>query len=1523
MGSETAEQARSENRAVQVPYQKKAMIEKAGAVSASERTVLSAMGNRAMLSAIGKDAPPSPAGNDTSSSPTGNAVESSPMNSDAEEVEFSDYSTDYEASAAEQLGLGGKFLRLFSRKVQFQVNGSPITGRNGYQVRGGIIDFMRGSVLDLTPAKLKGRVIREAQEAEGTGAKLLLASMQSRVLQEVTLDHIRLDSRQCIEGKSQHPLEFPMAGKGVFTAKGVWVRKGGCIPSITLEGLVWKGNDGQTMSINGKEAESEKVFELPTMRDAEPEKQLEPEIRQKLEKTMEPKALQELEKQLEPEAEQESEKQAESEEPVSEEPTNSYIQSPSIPLKKLPILQRLQVMTEPELDEMPDFFGRLNQLRVVGKPMQWKSPIRISSGWHFEKAEVSIPFEKGAEKTLQWGAGSTVDKGELPVPPDDSLITLTPMDGYNGLFRPAVPHAKVTDKGDLIIADRALFLDGLPIKPSENKAQNQVQILLQQGKEINFQFKESELNVMIAHSPVILHGNLTYHPADQSIGFRSATLKHKGLADLEVSGANKLRPDGTLAHGYKKEKEEPTAEEKKKEKAREWLPILKKKDKIAELKKEAKEQNPDVKDPKAINKMIRKKAIKLLLTKDESEGKPLPGEVFTKDKAIGFTPKEEPWLETEEGHPKLLAKGVVTLLERPFQFRPGKEELLERLANLDASPRKGMIQAVTPEDEVEGEFVDDTLYNAELPEIKTSFKIEEDDEVGTVTFQGAKISEGKFSAKSMQVTHDDWKRKGDKDEEDEEETDGILAEEKDEDGEEEEEPGLLDTIKSLKDAAHWTQREIYNDIDWSESAESSAALEPSKKDAVPAQNGTGGKDLQYENGYGVIDLNPIEDLSLMYDIDNHQIEAQFTRDIDIDEVSSLFDKASVDLEYPVFPPVTVFFSFAPIFNFGGYGELTAEWNPSETKENSTDLKMGGKVGLKARLGISVAAGVGVSTGIGSLRAQLAMDAMGTVDANVAGDFSINLEKKKLKDKKDKKGKPKSKIQVSLNEVNLNSNLSFALALAVKAQVAARFLIWKKTLCSYTLAAWKTPPLDMKGGVKRGQDGKWRTNTQVKKLADDFKEGSKGNIEKALAKESEGNSKTANDLAAAALRDANANIMIDPKDAQQIAKEVTKIMNAYQLVMEATLQDEETFTKEFAKLTDVKGVYMKAIMTSHRHRDIKRLLDDTQAGKQNEAAQKEPDKQPDAAKTPKEKEKAKSAQISIKDIKAIQKGANGEGRGFEAMFRADTVQERDLPLMKSLFDSHNLTRSKHYAKELMKSSKVGELKPALEELLTKEGSDFYKGWGLLEKSKSKELAALNKSDLNFLRKHIKRQEAFEQVMAQEKGMRVEMLRAYKEEDVSNQSGEIVLLSKGLRDQVLRNTNMVDLDKFYQFNEEEEKAATALVNEICNNRVNPMIAKLDEVRKRRDFAKDMIRKSEKVLSHCGDKPAQQNAGTPLVSSKSNDDLMLTLADLFSTIQAADDGTMKSEMIDAENTGKQVLALSTELQQGLEEEKARAAQ
>lgn len=130
------------------------------------------------------------------------------------QVAINDSTTQSVKAEQRSVGFFGWFKRLFSDKVDFSINGTQITGKNGYQARGGVVPLFSGAVLDLIPADLTARVDNENEDqlATGTGAKLVVAPTNKDFMIEILLDEVTVrktkSGNEIITGQAKKSVEI-------------------------------------------------------------------------------------------------------------------------------------------------------------------------------------------------------------------------------------------------------------------------------------------------------------------------------------------------------------------------------------------------------------------------------------------------------------------------------------------------------------------------------------------------------------------------------------------------------------------------------------------------------------------------------------------------------------------------------------------------------------------------------------------------------------------------------------------------------------------------------------------------------------------------------------------------------------------------------------------------------------------------------------------------------------------------------------------------------------------------------------------------------------------------------------------------------------------------------------------------------------------------------------------------------------------------------------------------------------------
>lgn len=115
-------------------------------------------------------------------------------------VELDDNTTASRAADKENVGFFGWIGRLFSSSVDIDFNGTHITGKIGYQVRGGAVPLFDGVVLDLTPAGMTAeKEGNDRQKIVPSGrivgdAKLILSPRNNNFITENTIDHFEISA---------------------------------------------------------------------------------------------------------------------------------------------------------------------------------------------------------------------------------------------------------------------------------------------------------------------------------------------------------------------------------------------------------------------------------------------------------------------------------------------------------------------------------------------------------------------------------------------------------------------------------------------------------------------------------------------------------------------------------------------------------------------------------------------------------------------------------------------------------------------------------------------------------------------------------------------------------------------------------------------------------------------------------------------------------------------------------------------------------------------------------------------------------------------------------------------------------------------------------------------------------------------------------------------------------------------------------------------------------------------------------
>lgn len=135
-----------------------------------------------------------------------------------DEVNINDATTESVKAEQRSVGFFGWFKRLFSDKVDFTINGTQITGKKGFQARGGVVPLFSGGVLDLIPAYLKADNDSTSgdQFAHGPGAKLVIAPTNKDYMVEIILEDVTVrkkgDGTELIKGQSAGPVELEYEG---------------------------------------------------------------------------------------------------------------------------------------------------------------------------------------------------------------------------------------------------------------------------------------------------------------------------------------------------------------------------------------------------------------------------------------------------------------------------------------------------------------------------------------------------------------------------------------------------------------------------------------------------------------------------------------------------------------------------------------------------------------------------------------------------------------------------------------------------------------------------------------------------------------------------------------------------------------------------------------------------------------------------------------------------------------------------------------------------------------------------------------------------------------------------------------------------------------------------------------------------------------------------------------------------------------------------------------------------------------
>ena len=112
--------------------------------------------------------------------------------------------------------LSGLFI--WKEKIDFTVNGTQFTGRNGYQVRGGAVPVFDGVVVDFLPATLQGRFIdSDSMQACGKNAQLVIYPKNMDMMFSVALGEETIigidDNKPFIGGASSEPITIEQKTK--------------------------------------------------------------------------------------------------------------------------------------------------------------------------------------------------------------------------------------------------------------------------------------------------------------------------------------------------------------------------------------------------------------------------------------------------------------------------------------------------------------------------------------------------------------------------------------------------------------------------------------------------------------------------------------------------------------------------------------------------------------------------------------------------------------------------------------------------------------------------------------------------------------------------------------------------------------------------------------------------------------------------------------------------------------------------------------------------------------------------------------------------------------------------------------------------------------------------------------------------------------------------------------------------------------------------------------------------------------
>ena len=295
--------------------------------------------------------------------------------------------------------LSGLFI--WKEKIDFTVNGTQFTGRNGYQVRGGAVPVFDGVVVDFLPATLQGRFIdSDSMQACGKNAQLVIYPKNMDMMFSVALGEETIigidDNKPFIGGASSEPITIEQK-----TKEGKQI-------SIHAEGL--------NLQKSPDEAFQDAKIELvnPVVDDAEETREVEEaeitsagvvisyqeELPQKSEEIHE---LEEKENAEEEEAEEKADTEPEEEDETKEEDDQSVLNKikefwgddanwEKMKFVRKALVQYFKTGTVPSLEDSP--FGNLSDIDTDGETdISLKFP--IIPGLNF-----TVGFEPGYEIKL-------------------------------------------------------------------------------------------------------------------------------------------------------------------------------------------------------------------------------------------------------------------------------------------------------------------------------------------------------------------------------------------------------------------------------------------------------------------------------------------------------------------------------------------------------------------------------------------------------------------------------------------------------------------------------------------------------------------------------------------------------------------------------------------------------------------------------------------------------------------------------------------------------------------------------------------------------------------------------------------------------------------------------------------------------------------------------------------------------------------------------------------------------------------